>query len=394
MFKAIKKIFLVGGLTAIGHVFALLLYPISTRYLPSGEVVSIGLIDSTMMMIVGYLGFGLNATATRDMALSSDWRSVLLQVQRSRITVALICSVFGVVWLSIGLGRTEIGWLLVFSPVFSLNYDFALYSQGKPEWAAMVSILRQAVPLLLFLILVVIGIGGAEYYMLLMVVFVLISSWSVSRILDTGLLYWPIKSFYKAYLGALAVGLSGVILVFQRYGFLSVIDSRISSEEFVYLATSLKFLLFFVACKRMLIQIFYRQLLEKKYQLMLNVLCFVAVFFIGIICIYLPVEISELLFNDAGGSDFVRAISLVVFGLYFFAVSDATLLLMHRDNWMFISNIIVGGVFVLVLFFYNGILLSALDYLYFLAVIEFLLAVFYMVGVYYPSRISVHGVVK
>ena len=58
--NSIKNLFTVAFLTALGHLLSVLLYPIAARYLSEEDLVSIGLIDSTMILLIAFIGFGIN----------------------------------------------------------------------------------------------------------------------------------------------------------------------------------------------------------------------------------------------------------------------------------------------------------------------------------------------
>ncbi|MCB1881737.1 MAG: hypothetical protein KDI54_17075 [Gammaproteobacteria bacterium] len=384
--KQIRKLLIVGGITSIGHVLSLFLYPVSIRYLSPEEVVAVGLIDSTALLIISILGFGLNATGTRDIALTDKWRDVLQNIQSARISLALLCSAVGLVWLVLDIGHTEIGYLLIAAPVISLNYDFALYGLGKPEAAAIVSFVRQTFPLVLFLLLAVAGVAHPNHYLLLVVIFLLISSWLVSKQADAPLFYAPSITFIKVYYSVLLLGISGVFLIYQRFGFINTVESRISSDDFIYLVTSLKLLLFIVACKRLLIQVYYPQLVDEKMTRILNAFSFfMAIGFLAV-CWLFTEQFSQLFFNDSYGGDYVMLIGFGTCALLLFAVSDAKLLLNRQDKWMIMSTLICGLIFSGAVFFGGDVFNKGSDYLSFLIGIELLMSLSYRAGLYVSGR--------
>lgn len=386
MIGLIKKLFIVGLLTLIGHLLSLLLYPVSTRYLLPEEVLSISRIDSAVMLLIGILSFGLNVRATRDIALSSNLTSILKDVQSSRITLAIIISFFGFLWVLLDLGRVEIGWVLISAPLFALNYDFALYGTGKPEWAAVVSLIRQALPLTIFIVAVLFNIGKPEHYLILLVMFVITSSWIIGKLLSTPLLYSPSRSFYKCYASAFLMGAANLILVFQRYGFIHLAESRIPVEEFIYLVTSLKVLLFMTGCKRMVIQAFYTRLIDDRFCNLLNLLCFIMTTACLIISIQNPELAAKLLFDNENATDYIILISAGTCSLLLFATSDAQLLLKRRDNWVFYSNFLSCGIFTFIICLDMKFLDSAIDYLYLLVSIELFLSILYKLSLHIPLK--------
>ena len=213
--NSIKNLFTVAFLTALGHLLSVLLYPIAARYLSEEDLVSIGLIDSTMILLIAFIGFGLNATATRDIALSTDWKKVLSKVQSARITLALFCSLCGGIWLFLDLGQIEIGLSLLVAPIFAISYDFVLYGLAKPQSAAFVSFIRQSLPLSIFLLLVVLGCASPLIYFAFLVFFVFLAGILVSKFAGSALFIDLINFFTVLISQPAGLGLQGYLLFFK-----------------------------------------------------------------------------------------------------------------------------------------------------------------------------------
>lgn len=383
--NSIKNLFTVAFLTALGHLLSVLLYPIAARYLSEEDLVSIGLIDSTMILLIAFIGFGLNATATRDIALSTDWKKVLSKVQSARITLALFCSLCGGIWLFLDLGQIEIGLSLLVAPIFAISYDFVLYGLAKPQSAAFVSFIRQSLPLSIFLLLVVLGCASPLIYFAFLVFFVFLAGILVSKFAGSALFYRPNKFFYRSYITASWVGIAGLFIVFQRFGFLTIIGERLTNSDFVYLATSLKVLLLVVACKRMLIQVFYTKLVDDVLCKKLNIFCFAMAVLSLLIAWFFSAELSQILFNSDAGQQYVVLIGFGACALLFFAVSDSKLLLKRQDKWMFLSNFICGLLFICCVFLIGDYFNKGTDFLYLFVVIELLLSILYKIGLVLPK---------
>jgi hypothetical protein len=378
--ESLKQLVTVALLTALGHLLSVSLYPIASRYISPEELVSIGLFDSTIMMLLALLGFGLNATATRDIALTSDWKKILKKVQSARISLALLCLFVGTVCIGFDLAPTEIGLVLITAPIFAVNYDFALYGLGKPTSAAIVSFIRQSPPLLIFLALMFLGYSSPFIYFLLLVIFILIAALLVSKFACADLIFKPNKKFYLVYISAGWVGLAGLFIAFQRFGFLAYIEGNLPEDDFFLLSTSLKFLLLAVATKRILIQVFYTKLIDDYFCKMLNTSIFLMSLFLLAIVYKFSADISLLIFNNLYGEHYLLLISLGTCSILSFAVSDAKLLLQRQDKYLFISNLICSSFFILFILFGSEYLIRGINYLYLLITTEFSLAILYRLG--------------
>ncbi len=381
MNDSLKKLATVVFFTGLGHLLSAFLYPIASRYASSEDIVSIGLFDSTIMMLMALLGFGLNATATRDIALTAEWKSILNNVQSARISIALLCFIVGVLYIGFDFGQIEIGLVLLAAPIWAINYDFALYGLGKPTSASIASFIRQSPPLFLFIILLIIGFESPFIYFMLSVVFIFVAAVMVSKFANAKLFYKPSLKFYLPYKSAAWVGIAGLFIAFQRFGFLSYIEGRIPQTDFVFLATSLKLLLLVVASKRIIIQVFYTKLIDDSLCKKLNLLAFSMSLIILAVTYGLSETLSVILFNSEKAESYVLLIALGTCALLFFAVSDSKLLLQRQDKWMSTSTVIGGGLFMVCIFMGKEYIPKGEHYLFLLILTELLLAILYRLGI-------------
>ena len=387
-----RSIPIIACLAALGHVLAVALYPFSARFLDSENVAIIGLMDANIMLVVGWLGFGLSATATRDIALSGDWKKIISSTQSARLTLSLVFMVIGVVGLNVFDGNRYFWLALVAAPFLAVNYDYLLYGLGRPVSASVVSFLRQSIPLIIFCLLLFLGVADSDYYMPLIIVFAVLSAYAVSVLVKSPFLYKLDPFFVKIYWASASIGIAGLVLGMQRYGFINMLEEHLTSSEIVQLLVSLKCMLFVVACKRMLIQIFYTKLLDDLVAFKINIFCMAsAIATIGT-CWIFPDFLSSILFDSQDAADILRVMSLGVFSVLFFAVSDSKLLLIRKDRWMSISTVLTGLVFVSIIFSFRNEL-RLVDIVGLMVFFEFVLSFAYWVGlVYYKKTILKGGV--
>lgn len=345
----LKLIAVVATITLIGQLFSIAIYPLLTRFLPSDIISDIGLYDANLLFITGLLGFGLNVAATRDIATGKNVLSVIRETQSARITLAIIfflASIFGLVF---NIGSPLFWYVMLAAPVLALNYDFVLYGLGMPLQAAFVSFLRVAVPLVLFFTCVVvfeIKDNAFLYYSLLTMFFVLISSIVVCRLANLPFIFSPNVKFYRVYFLSFYIGISGVIISFQRFGFVNLLPKTISAEDMVVLFFSIKFFLFVVAAKRIIVQTFYTKISNPVFYKFLS---FSALFAGMLICLFFVVfskELSVFLFYSSGYDFVVCLLGAGVLFSVFFIASDTLLLLKNKDKEFLYCTAVFASIFV------------------------------------------------
>lgn len=347
-----RDVILISTITMLGYILGILIYPLSNTSLSSKTVSEIAILDTNLMMITGWLGFGINAIAARDIAVNENTGSIIKKVQSARITMSLFFSAIGIIVITIGEYSDLLFWLvLIISPILALNYDFALYGMGKPLSGAIASFIRLSLPILIFLPLIFIGIANTENYLSLTILFIFLSSVFTSKQCNGRMLYSLDKKFLSLYIQSFSVGIAGIALGLARYGFINLYSSKVASNDLVVLVTFLKINLFSIACKRMLIQVFYTQLLNTKVSNYIHIFCFSASFFAFIFITAFPEFTSKVFFNDIKYIDVCYFIAASFFSTLLFSTSDAKILLLHKEKWMASSTIIISTIALMVLFF-------------------------------------------
>ncbi len=378
-----KKIFVIAFLTGLGQLLSAALYPLASRYVSPAELTKIGLFDTNIMLVTGWLAFGLNAVATREIALTNNWKPVLEKVQTARISFSLVLCILGVVGLNLFQTHHYFWLVLIFSPILSINFDFALYALGKPVSASIMSFLRVAVPLLIFSILLIQGLANSSVYISLVLIFALASAMYTARSIGFPLFKLPEINFYKMYFYAANIGIAGLFIGFQRYGFMNFLDPVWDKDKMVSLLIVMKVFLFVVACKRMLVQIFYTKLMSVKISSNINFFCFFVGVFTVVIVFVFPMNLSVFLFNDESKVVVTKVMSLGVFSILLFPTADAIILLNKLDKPFAIVTILVSCIFVTFIylnrsdFSLNQVIISMVSS-------EFLLATsYFLVNIYF-----------
>ena len=295
----------------------------------AGVIANIAQIDASMVLVVSLLGFGITVTTTRDVATSKDWSLPVQEAFDARVALSFILFFVGIVGYSID--DNQILWLmLIASPLIALNLDFVLYGLGLPVKAALASFIRLSMPVLLYVGSVAVGYYSHIIYMICVLIFTLFASLFVLKSASYQPTFKVSLLSLKRYRESFFVGLGGFALSFQRFGILAFYAGV--EENTVYLFFSLKAYMAFVAIRRLFIQTFYKQLLNEVISKNIDRLVFItaSIFFVTV---YLYSQsMSELIFNQPDGGDFLILTALLVLSGSLFSCSDAQLMLMGGDR--------------------------------------------------------------
>lgn len=352
MRQELKRIITVAFIIGLGHILSVLLVPISNRYLSKEIVANIIIIDSSLMLIISILSFGLALTATRDIATSVSWESKLLKVRDARFTLSILLCITGL-FAFYFTGDSFAKWLpFIVSPIIALNLDFALYGKGEPIKAAISSFIRLSLPLITFLFLSVLSLITTEiYYLVCISLGIFGAGFYVSKQLATP--YFGTFNFQslKMYKGVLIIGFVGLLLIFQRLGFVSVFSNYITESEKIVLYGVLKIYFAFIAVRRLFIQTFYTKLTQQNVASKINMILFLIGLFIFLICLVFSHEISNVLFKNSEGISIyaIKMIGVIILAGSIFSCEDARLMLFKGDKQYIkatlFSSIIFIGIF-------------------------------------------------
>lgn len=374
----LKKVLYVAFFAAFGHILSVFIIPFVGKKFGASYASDIALADSTVLLLVSILGFGLTLTVTRDIAGNDNWRGILNDAFNARVTASLI-----VVLISICLYLLGVLSLIPFicclaSPVIAANMDFALYGRGMPERAAILSFVRLSLPLFLFIAVSIYISMPAWVYIVFLMSFMLISSNFVFKSLHFKPEFSPKASALSAYVLAGTIGISAFLVVFQRYTALPFLG--MSDEELYIVSTLLKGYLAFIAIRRLFIQTFYTRLLERKFYrnierilLLLGVAIFLSIYaFSDLLSSYIFVETT---LNE---SFYMVGFGLLILVSSLFSTADARLLLEKRDKYYTYSSVAAFSLWVFLILINKYVI--SLNILFILAASETLLILLYKYG--------------
>ncbi|PLY16462.1 MAG: hypothetical protein C0631_03810 [Sedimenticola sp.] len=393
----LKKVLVVGGVIGIGYLLGMFLVPVLTRILPADSIANIAVFDSQMLLVMSLLGFGLTVTTTRDVSLADVWVPIVTGVTSARLTLSLFVTVIGIIGLVIN--GDIYRWLpFLFAPVIALNVDFILYGRGRPVAAAVASFLRQSLPIVIFLLIIIVSSISEVVYALLSLGFLLLSGFYVSTTL--GVRYLPVINLrdIQRYMNVLGVGVSSFVIGFQRIGFLGVVSGMLTNVESTMIYGILKVYLAFVAIRRLFIQTFYSRLNEK---IIVNlssciILCVAVFVFIG--CAFYTELIAGFMYGDITNDIshvYILLLGFLILSGSLFPCSDAILLRMKGDKaFIYVSTIAFSAFVLISSFLYIFSEHGASSFLVGLIVSELVLALGYKIAGYLINKYSVLSAIE
>lgn len=353
MRQELKRIITVAFIIGLGHILSVLLVPISNRYLSKDIVANIIVIDSSMMLVISILSFGLALTATRDIATSDSWKSKLFKVKDARFTLSVLLFFIGL-FAFYFIDNLPAKWLpFIISPIIALNLDFALYGKGQPVKAAISSFIRLSLPLITFLLMSMLSlVTTGVYYVVCISLGIFAAGFYVSR--QLAIPYYGTFNFQslKIYKSVLIIGFVGLLLTFQRLGFISVFSDYIAESEKIVLYGVLKIYFAFIAVRRLFIQTFYTKLIYQNVASKINTVLFLIGLFILFICLMFSHEISNVLFKNSDDLSIyaIKIIGLIILSGSIFSCEDARLMLFKGDKQYVRTTFLGSFVFIVISF--------------------------------------------
>lgn len=336
----IKRLIIVGAFTGIAHLTNIFILKYLATNISKETISAIGEIDSLVILIVSIISFGLQLSATRKIALLEDWKDEYYDTQSARLTLSLFLVLFG---LSGFLITKNI--LFLFSPIFGLNGDYALYGRGKPQLGAFVSLLRVIIPAGSLLL---VSLYWNEYLIPVYIISILFSYFLagiiVSKSLQVSYFIKPGIKNIKKYWLHFGLGVSSVLFLFIGVSLINVISLFYTASSIAVIYIILKFYMIFKGVRQIIVQSFYKELTQEKTAFQVDQLASIGGLVLFVSLAFFLKVIAPIFFS----SDFVNySTTFLIIGLAGFVSSFTTstgarLLLVHKDK-EYTRNIIIAA---------------------------------------------------
>ena len=255
-----KRLFQIAFLTGAAHVFTLVALKFLSKNTSAATLTSIGEIDSIFQLLISILGFGLQLSAVRHIAMEKNWKLFYYQAQRARITLALLLT--GVALLA---PIYSACWLFIFAPVFALSGDYALYGRGQPVKAALWAFCRTFIPPLLLIVFVFINKTylSSAYTIGTVAVFG-ITGFAISRQLQCKYLVSPVLPALKLYLQNISLGITTIVMYILGLGLMFVASFFYNEQVLAVSYLGLKLYVIFKGIMRIINQSFIKEMIYDE----------------------------------------------------------------------------------------------------------------------------------
>lgn len=341
----IKRLAIIASITGAGHITTLFSLKFIAKHINTSTLAFVGEVDSLSLLIVSVVAFGLQLSATRELAILKDWKNEYYETQSARFSLSLILILFGFT----GFFVTK-HYLFFIAPIIALNADYALYGRGKPVAGAFVAFLRILIP---SMTLIFSAIYFQEqlvlFYCLSIVAAYLTAGLIVSKVLKVNYFVAPkIKSLFK-YLHNIRIGIASLALFFVGIGIINVLAYFNSNETIAVAYIALKLYLIFKGVRRVIVQSFFKELQDSNIALKVDFFAIVAgVAFLATVTVF-PTALIELLFDEKYSSYTKTFLILGIAGfLSSFTTSSGTRLLLQKKDKAYSFNLIFAAVITIV----------------------------------------------
>lgn len=336
----IKRLLIIGGITGLGHIVTLLSLKFISKFVDESTIAKIGELDSLTLLIISIVAFGLQLSATRNIALTEDWKNELYETQSARITLGIVLLIFA----STGYFSTR-NYLFVISPIIALNADYALYGRGKPIVGSLIALMRVMIPSLslvyasVFFKNYIIEIFVASFFITYLVTGIL-----VSITLKTSYLISPSIKNLNKYISNFKIGIANFSLFFIGIGLINILSYFNDDSTIAVAYIALKFYMLFKGVRRIIVQAFFQELKESSVALKVDCFAIIAgIIFLNTL-VFFPNAVIPLLFDQKYA---LYSYTFIILGFAGFissyTTSSGTRLLMKKKDKDYSINLIVAA---------------------------------------------------
>jgi hypothetical protein len=294
----LKRIIAVAAFTGTSHAISLITISYVLRNLGEEITGMMGLVDSTILVMAVVISFGIQLSVNRNVATQTTWRSNYRLAQSARIVVGLLIIGFGVI--SYLLQKDITKYIYLAAPLIALNGDYALYGNGKPVHAAMLSFFRVAIPNMGILIASqFVGTNVIYVYMVLAGTGIFIAGMLAAYFNKVKYFFPPRSDFHKVYLKYYKVGLFQIAAVLMITGMLTVAKGFYPVAIIGLVYGGLKYFEVFKGGLRILVQAFFKELTIERVNMRIDKTGMIAGALVSIPFLIYPKTTLSIIYGDA-----------------------------------------------------------------------------------------------
>jgi hypothetical protein len=252
----LKRIFPIALLTGSGQIISLFALKYVSSSGSPNDIKLIGQFDSLVLFLMNGIALGLQTTAIRDLALSSDWKSNYQQTQSARLTLGIIFCAGSLLYFF-----NPFYLFFLIAPLIALNGDYALYARSHPVIGAWIGFSRLFLPGLAIIIASRFSPGSVVVvYVLFSVLTYLVTNQFISWFLKTNLFARPSVSNLHLYIKSLPLGIVILALYFIGQGLILIIPYFYTGAITAAAYVGIKFYVLFKGLLRIVHQAFIREM--------------------------------------------------------------------------------------------------------------------------------------
>ncbi|HEY0680627.1 MAG TPA: hypothetical protein VGD17_20245 [Chitinophagaceae bacterium] len=252
----LKRIAIVAFFTGTGQLFSIFVLKYLSQHSSTSQIQAIAEIDSLVLFILNIIGQGLQYSAMRNIAQSTEWKKEFYDTQSARFTLSL--------FLILAAGFAVINqYYLVFliSPVLAWSGDYALYGRGYPIQGSIIAFIRLMVPYSALLLSVIYfpGNGGLAYVISLLIVY-LATNFYISYFLGTDYFYKVSFRKLRLYITSAGLGVATIALYFLGLGLVLIAPYLYPPIVVTVAFIGLKFYVIYKGVLRIITQAFLKEM--------------------------------------------------------------------------------------------------------------------------------------
>ena len=215
-----KKLSIVALFTGVSQLIALAAIGFAARVLDASIIGRIGTIESSVLLIISIISFGLQLATNRNIVINKNWLLYFEQGQKARVTMSLLLLPAGCLYWFTG----DMTYLLFFiSPIIALNGDYALYGRGFPEYASGISLFRVLIPSTTLIICSMVHSQQiVNFYAIGMISGIFMAGYLSSLKLKTRYFFFPKPQSLKYYFDSFKLGIGSVSLTIMGSGLILI----------------------------------------------------------------------------------------------------------------------------------------------------------------------------
>lgn len=342
----LKRLLFVGGFTGLAHLLNLLSLKVLASKVSVSQVSLLGEIDSLIVILISMIFFGLQLSATREIALQENWRKIYYETQSARFMLSLFFIAFAIS----GFWYTK-NFIFIIAPTIALNGDYGLYGRGKPKTGAVISFIRvliSAITLLFFSFYYTEWLIPA--YAISLFVAYLVAGLLVSKYLEVRYFVKPILENLKLYIKNLLIGISSIFYTIIGVGIVSIASHFYNDESIATAYLFLKVYIIFRGVKQIIVQSFFKDLSgNESIGNQVDHIAMIAGWVYFMSFAVFPDIMAKIFFSSAYSGETLTLLVLGFAAFYssFSTTAGAQLLLKNKDR-VYSRNIIISGIVTIV----------------------------------------------